>query len=70
MKPTYDIVDLGMLVMEDYMSCIKMHTWEHLIMNHLQHVNLALWVNYPNLHSLGLDILELIYSDVCSPMPV
>ena len=32
-------------------SCIKMHTWEHLIMNHLQHVNLALWVNYPSLHS-------------------
>ena len=33
----------------------KMHTWEHLIMNHLQLVNLALWVNYPNLHSQGLE---------------
>ena len=55
MKHTYDIVDLGMLVMEDYRSCIKMHTSEHLITNHLQLVNLALWVNYPNLYSQGLD---------------
>ena len=44
-------------------------------MNHLQHVNLALWVNYPNLHSPGIGerakgILELIHSDVCGPMPV
>ena len=55
MKSTYGIVDLGMLVMEDYKSCIKMRTWEHLIMNHLQLVNLELWVNYPNLHSQGLE---------------
>ena len=41
MKATYDIVDLGMLLMEEYKSYIKMHTWVNLIMNHLQLVNLA-----------------------------
>ena len=55
MRPTYGIADLDMLAMEDHQSCIEMHTWGHLIMNHLKLVNLVSWVSYPNLHSQGLE---------------
>ena len=64
-----------MLVMEDYKSIIKMHTWEHLTMNHLEICESCIMGKLPKSPFLGIGerakgILELIHSDVCGPMPV
>ena len=75
MKHTYGIADLGMLVMEDYRSCIKMHTWEHLIMNHFSTCESCIMGKLPKspfsrIGERAKGILELIHSDVCGPMSV
>ena len=46
MRPTFSIAKLGLLVMIVYKSCIEMHIFVLLILNHVLLMNVTSWVSF------------------------